>query len=801
MAESKTDLIIIKQEGFASGVNLVNDPVHLSSTELSDSQNVLPISDNEIEQINGYTQFNNSVIGAAVGIRAIYQFKNTRGTYYPVCQCDDGKIYVGSAGLPATGSWTSILTETASADIATFTDVAGQLVMTNGVDTPQVYEGAYGRVKGCLLASGTSYYDYLTVVSDENSSTFCDVGGMGTTEILYIGSNVPKLIGIRAELNTAVNVINSTVAVAYWNGAAWAAVSGLYDGTATDPGGANNRTLGKSGDITFTEATTQPVLISEQYRYWFKITVSATITASVQITAIYLMYNMQSLQTMWDGVKRHSVDCRKTVDGSTYTDYTSNVADGDTTTGAALGALDTLANGDWFYITYTSKFIGVYITMGSDVNTNDATLTSQYFSNTTQAWAALTNTNGTMSGAHTLGQSGYIWWAAPTDWRICDPGGASVPGYSVRFSVSAALSATVLLAEVDIIPLPETLGKYHHCLAKKNRLLLANIDEAPYEIDISAENNITDFSGTDTDYQMVPTGQAITALKDFYNEVLIGTQDSIYLLQGYSPANFGLLHVLTQGTGPANNHCIVDVENGVIYFHASGFWFFDGTQATCISNKIACFFDPANTTYYIPVARYAYVQGRKNGSKGIVEWTVSKGAVATNNLILAYRSPKTKEEGVGGWFINSYIASSVATVQGTTQQELYYHGDYLGRIHRDDYGTTFNGAAITSYITTRGFSIDPSLTSLAVFRGIRIVIKAKASGSLTITYALNGASSSSSLSTMTMIGSTTYIMGEIMEPLVGSSITYTITNSTSAIKLSIGSIQIPTNPVRIGFIV
>lgn len=136
--------------------------------------------------------------------------------------------------------------------------------------------------------------------------------------------------------------------------------------------------------------------------------------------------------------------------GSSYTDYSTQVNDGLDTTGADLGALDTIANGDWLVIGCPfSTFSGIGFDLdATNVNANTATATYSYWNGS--AWTSLANvTDGTLTSGRTFGVDGLVTWSMPTDWASSTIN--SVTAFYVRASVSAALSATVEVEAVDLV--------------------------------------------------------------------------------------------------------------------------------------------------------------------------------------------------------------------------------------------------------------------------------------------------------------------------------------------------------------
>ena len=153
----------------------------------------------------------------------------------------------------------------------------------------------------------------------------------------------------------------------------------------------------------------------------------------------------------------------KTVDsGGNYTDYTTNVTDGDYTTGAALGSLDTLANGDWFVVGYSTPFYGVVLDISNPNATGSPTLLAQYWNGA--AWTTLDNAaamsdyttlpdlsgeKGTYGG--TLRRSGVIVWRSYAIWGWIASNLNGTVAYYMRFSVSSALDSTVTVAACTVM--------------------------------------------------------------------------------------------------------------------------------------------------------------------------------------------------------------------------------------------------------------------------------------------------------------------------------------------------------------
>lgn len=141
-----------------------------------------------------------------------------------------------------------------------------------------------------------------------------------------------------------------------------------------------------------------------------------------------------------------AVAFKKTLNsGAAYTDYTADVGGGAGV--AVLSSLDTVANGDWVIVGAGNIFRKILVEMNANVNVNASVLTVEYW--TGAAWAAVSNlSDGTALAGATFGKSGNITFDYPEDWEISTIDTGEL--YFVRLSVSAALDASVEIAEVRL---------------------------------------------------------------------------------------------------------------------------------------------------------------------------------------------------------------------------------------------------------------------------------------------------------------------------------------------------------------
>ena len=151
----------------------------------------------------------------------------------------------------------------------------------------------------------------------------------------------------------------------------------------------------------------------------------------------------------------------KTTDaGVNYTDITSTLNDGNPGTTNVV-ALDTIANGDWMLVGYSSQLFGIYLDIATP-NATAATLTVEFsatggadwsalafrlFDRTTQQSLATPATAGATPGA----RSGYIYMVPNAGVTIYNSAQGTYGGYTLNWwRISASAAITVTISEVRI---------------------------------------------------------------------------------------------------------------------------------------------------------------------------------------------------------------------------------------------------------------------------------------------------------------------------------------------------------------
>ena len=141
---------------------------------------------------------------------------------------------------------------------------------------------------------GVAYTDYSAVVIDNNVATFAVLSALDTFangDWIVIGGPVP-FCGAAIDMTANVNVNASVLSAEYWNGAAWVALTNLTDGTIAVAG----RTHSGDGQITWTMPAAglwATGLLGAITAYWVRLTVSAALSAAVEVCECDLLMPMK----------------------------------------------------------------------------------------------------------------------------------------------------------------------------------------------------------------------------------------------------------------------------------------------------------------------------------------------------------------------------------------------------------------------------------------------------------------------------------------------------------------------------
>ena len=222
-----------------------------------------------------------------------------------------------------------------------------------------------------------------------------------------------------------------TIEWQYWDGAAWAALANVTDGTTAFTAAAGVRS------VTFDEPTDwEKCTVDSVLGYWIRANVT-----------VYTSVVTQPLATSGNIVASTT--------SPVYVDDTTDANDADT------GDVDLLplipAVGDAIYIGHTVKFCKVKAVI-SQARTGTATVTLEYWNGT--AWAAVTTFDDDTVGWSAAAGTYFIHFVPPSDWAANTTGNGpnAQAGFFVRMRLSALTSVTQQPLATQLWILPLTAG-------------------------------------------------------------------------------------------------------------------------------------------------------------------------------------------------------------------------------------------------------------------------------------------------------------------------------------------------------
>lgn len=612
--------------------------------------------------------------------------------------------------------------------------------------TGEVYIGQYGSANyfhGLLDEFRVSDITRNTVNFSIPSAAYGAAASQA--EYLYLGSLVP-LSGFKVYVGNA-NSAASTLAVTYWNGAAWTGVTSLSDGTAS--GGV---TFAQSGTVTFdsTSDIAKIKVINQIVIYWYRIGISAISNGST----IYQITNripFQLIKDIWDGADRQCLSCQY-YHSSAYNDNTVGIAEEDYSSADTASYLDisSMASAsDYIYLGFVERQTALSLTfVTAKVNANASNLTVSYWDG--DAWTSVgTITDGTDNGGKTLGQSGTVSWNAPQSGiEFKKEIGKKFPLYYYRLSVSANLSANTFIDYLAGIPAQNTIGSYRFPMIGQDRLWLCNSNDSDVNaVMCSALGTSVVFNGDDSikiyfgdSTEIVAATSLFTQFgSNLYNILAFFKTNETWVVSGGGPDSWvkyqasdriGCVAPLTMTTIHIDAEIAPGMNQNVVIWQGSdGIYLFDGKAFTPIHTDIKDVFDK-NSSTKINASMASKSVAFYNDFHGEWHWLFASGTSTTLNKELVFDIRNAK------WFEidrGSYLQAGV-TVSDTNGNRYNYGFLDSGYMERLEYGNTFDGTSIAQTFTLGELALGKSLFDETQVRAISLIGKVKANTTNSISY-------------------------------------------------------------------
>jgi hypothetical protein len=263
----------------------------------------------------------------------------------------------------------------------------------------------------------------------------------------------------------------------------------------------------------------------------------------------------------------------------------------------------------------------------------------------------------------------------------------------------------------------------------QNRILLINITTsggtaANARIMWCAINNPDDWVGTGSGFAepILASGQTGIGLGKTGNEAFAFFSLSIFRILPTGDSNVPFRFVIHEtGVGATSQQSIVTIPNiGTIFFCGPrGIYQMESPsyRPVRISKPLDGIWDSVNKT------RLSKVVAAVFSIKNEVWFSVTYGSGSTNNMILVYdyeRKAWTVFDGILANYLMDYLDGS-----GIPQ---IAHGDYNGRVQKNESGATDDGTAITAYITSKAYPVvDGTRRGRVAF--IEVCLDAQSAGS------------------------------------------------------------------------
>lgn len=448
-------------------------------------------TDDGLEGVPGYSKINTTALTTNTNGRAGIHLRTPHTvTSSVVVEVEDstgsGVIKENRTAIGSQGNFesTALFTETSGAGATRFSYAPkAQIAMANGIDEciwagPEAPIAAFFLLDDLTLDGTEAPQDHteklLNTLQDANNVVTIDSAAHGS--FLIFTTRPAK--GFKFYVKTA-NGTNSTIsAYKVYTGASnnvnqtgFADVTTPVDGTT-----ASSKALAHTGTYSFDSTVTTAVKFHYQglYLYAYAFTLSAGSAVIYHVTADL---PFQQMVDVWDGVYREPIGCFVNVAG-VENDYSAEVlvdSDDNLPAGAVLNNMSNAAT-DELVLVFEQQMAGFRFEFLSDkVNANAAVLTIGIWNGTN--YSSNTRTSGTLNdetnvGGDTLAKSGMLTFVPLSQATESKRTERGVTGWCYKITVSAALSADVLIDRVFGIPASAPVRPHVFTSMYKNWLML-----------------------------------------------------------------------------------------------------------------------------------------------------------------------------------------------------------------------------------------------------------------------------------------------------------------------------------------
>jgi hypothetical protein len=764
------------KESFTGKYDGVASPLLLVKGGITDGKNMRKVSSTGGWKARKGLTLHNTTAIAAAPVLSLHSFTHPRNAdFHFLAQCN-AKIYAATNNPPTAGTtFGTDMTNSkvVSASVPGFSDtIEDTFIYTDG-NYPLCWGGDNPLCTGFLSydSSEVAYNDHTIDVTDGRTDT-TGLAVAAASDVWYVCSpEIAKALVL--DLGTGVNSSAATLTLKSWQSGAWS------DRTATDGTLSSGKTMAVDGSITWNASANDTMRVMHGIMgYWYQITFSGALSNSVDIVSCKVQYDLARMTNKWDGVYELPAAVRfYDQSADTYKDVTGDLSTG--STAQALNLADSTTS-DFLYIKSITPLTGIGLAIAVGMENTATAVFDSIEDWDGDSWNAVTTgiiadeTKDVTGGTKSLTQSGTFWWnAVGRTVKRRTMTFDSVPGYWYRLSWSAAFDntdSTVNLYYVTVVPLPEVLGPYDGVLEFKGRTCLWGDKQYPNRLRFSAYEKPDCFAGSDSCYtDAFGAMDKIVGATRFYNELLVFKRGSVYLLEGYQPANFGILKV-ADTVGCCAPQTIQQVEVGfpsmhadepltiVIWCDTDGVYVIDGRKPRKVSMPVDQYFNIEYSTA-IPAASLSSLRAEVDPLRNEYHLIIpgngdSRPVELVYNYMLDEWYPPFSRA-IGRVIApNIDYLTCVKTIRSSDNRYYTYGGNNVGLVCRLEYDTTDKtdenaDVVIMQNLKTRAIFLeqDKSLTFTFDFRGLTIEAKARAAGTVVTRFYKDLAASGTTLVT------------------------------------------------------
>lgn len=673
-------------------------------------------------------------------ILSLHRYKHPRNADYHFLAQYNGNLY-DAANDPPTGGTTfgSSIVSGLSTTLPGFSTIVKELLFyADGSGAPIVYGGNNPFCSGFICHFDIDnddtpevYVDFTREVTDERSSTTAVLRD-DQHDVYYVCS--PEIAeGITLDLGSTVNAQTVTAAVSSWQSGAWS------DRSATDGTADSGKTHAVDGSFTWTRSSSDTMrVIGGIMGYWYRVSFNAALTDGVEIISCKVQFDATTMTNKWNGVYEYPTAIRF-YDQSTgeYIDYTGKLTNEST---SQYMQIDAMTTSDFIMIKSAEPLAGMGFGVVPEYEQTQDAQVDQIDVWSGTGWTAVTTgiTDETLDGGgdSSFAQTGMIWFNAAAitakrrafDWD-------SVPGYWYRVSVDAELGNTdedVRLFVASAAMFPETLSVAKGVIRFKGRLFTWGDPEYPNRLRYSTNGKPDCFSGSDSGYtdEFGDMKEIKCALR-FYNELIVWKEDSVWLLEGYSPETFGVIQI-ADTIGLASPKSAVVIETGypamktdeplsiALWQDTDGIYVLDGRKPKKVSAAVDHYFN----TEYSAAIEATYINNRQAFCDPLNN--EYHFLLPTSELVYNY----VRAEWYPPWERNIDLVCGLA-FRGTDNRYYTYGGSADGQVFKLENDTTDKttanvDVAINHYLKTRAIAAKQAQATTLKFTFRKAWIEGKA---------------------------------------------------------------------------